>query len=186
MNRNDKYPLLKSTIEELFGDDAWRALKDSNRVLTWRKYAEKILKAVELSVADSVEVCDPELLKEISDCLQRGLKHLKLEKDIDDIVGVIAGTMTEMSFLQLGSMPRRKGTSGPYRLQKGKWQRNGHRSVVYVQTKAQKENSFLARQELEIGSDAQLKLKVEYRGSKSELQYPEWCAQRSHKKNAVD
>ena len=185
VNAYTKYLPLKSALEDLFGRDAWYALKESNHLGTWRKYAERTLKAVELSIKDTVEVYDPEWMEEVTSCLRNGMQHLKLVHEIDDIVGVVAGTMVEMSFLQLGHMPRRKGTSGPYPLRKGEWRFNGFRSVAYLQTKGQRENRFLSLQRREIGFDQQFDLMDEYRRSKSELAYPEWCAQRQHGKGAA-
>ena len=178
MNAYTKYLPLKSAIENLFGRDAWYALKESNHIGTWRKYAARTLKAVELSIKDSIEIYDTDWMEEVSSCLREGMAQLKLAEAIDDVVGVLAGTMLEMSFLQLGHMPRRKGRSGPYPLRKGDWRLNGFRSVVYLQTKGQKESRFLSLQRREIGFDAQFDLMSEYRRSKSELSYPEWCAQR--------
>jgi hypothetical protein len=120
VNAYTKYLPLKSAIENLFGRDAWYALKESNHLGTWRKYAEKTLKAVELSIKDSVEIYDSDWMEEVSSCLHEGMAQLKLADAIDDVVGVLAGTMLEMSFLQLGHMPRRKGRLGPYPLRKGR------------------------------------------------------------------
>ncbi len=178
MNAYTKYLPLKSALEDLFGSDAWYALKESNRLGTWRKYAERTLKAVELSITDSVEIYDEEWMEEVFSCLRNGMEQLKLATAIDDVVGVLAGTMVEMSFLQLGYMPRRKGKSGPYPLRKGEWRLNGFRSVAYLQTKEQKEDRFLSLQRRKLGFDEQLDLMAEYRRSRSKLSYSAWRAQR--------
>lgn len=175
MNTYTKYIPLKSTVEDLFGSDAWYALKESNHLGTWRKYAERIFKAVELSIKDSVEVYDPEWMDAVILCLRNGMENLNFASEIDDVIGVIAGTMVEMSFLQIGHMPRRKGRKGPFPLRKGEWRFNGFRSVVYLQTEKQRENRFLATQREKIGFDAQFDLISEYRSSKSVLSYPAWC-----------
>jgi hypothetical protein len=59
--------------------------------------------------------------------------------------------MVEMSFLQIGHMPRCKGKPGPYPLRSGEWRLNGLRSVAYLQTKEQKEDRFLSLQRRELG-----------------------------------
>jgi len=179
MNEYTKYLSVKSALEDLFGSGAWYAPKESNHLGTWRKYADRTLKAVELSVRDSVEIYDDEWMQEVSRCLQNGKKDLDLADSIDEIVGVLAGTMIEMSFIQLGHMPRRKGTPGPYPLRKGEWKMNGFRSVAYLQTREQKEDRFLSLQRKEVGFDRQLDLMAEYRSSKSKLPYSEWCAKKS-------
>jgi len=185
MNAYTKYLPLKSAIEDLFGRDAWYALKESNHLGTWRKYAERTFKAVELSIEDTVEVYDPEWMEAVSSCLTKGMEQLKLVDAIDDVVGVVAGTMVEMSFLQIGYMPRRKGKSGPFPLRKGEWRFNAFRSVAYFQTRSQKENRFVSVQRAKIGFDAQFDLMAEYRRSKSELEYPEWCAVKNKSKGAA-
>jgi hypothetical protein len=175
VNAYTKFLPLKSAIEDLFGRDAWYALKESNHVGTWRKYADRTLRAVELSIKETVEVYDAEWMEEVTSSLREGMKQLKSADAIEDIVGVLAGTMIEVSFLQLGHMPRRKGKPGPYPLRKGKWRFNGFRSVVYTQTKEQKEDRFLSLQRRRIGFDQQFDLMAEYRRRKSDLSYPEWC-----------
>lgn len=179
MNEYTKYLPFKSALEDLFGSDAWYALKESNHLGTWRKYAEKTFKAVELTIRDSVQIYDDEWMLDVTSCLSRGKDQLKLATSIDDIVGVVAGTMIEMSFLQIGHMPRRKGKPGPYALRPGEWRFDGFRSVAYLQTKTQKEDRFLSLQRRELGFDEQFDLMSEYRRSKSKLAYSEWCAHRA-------
>lgn len=177
VNEYTKYLSVKSALEDLFGSDAWSALKESNHLRTWRKYAEKTLKAVELSITDSVEIYDDEWMAEVSSRLQQGIEQLKSADSIDEIVGVLAGTMIEVSFIQLGHMPRRKGRPGLYPLRKGEWRLNGFRSVAYFQTKSQREDRFLSVQRRKIGVDEQFDLLAKYHRSKSKLAYSEWCAQ---------
>jgi hypothetical protein len=114
VNAYTKYVTLKSAIEDLFGSDAWYALKESNHLGTWRKYAERTLRAVEIAVKDTVEVYDEEWLSELCECLARGIEAVRTADAIDDVVGVMAGTLIEVSFLQIGLMPRRKGRGGKY------------------------------------------------------------------------
>jgi hypothetical protein len=178
VNAYTKYLPLKSALEDIFGCDAWYALKESNHLGTWRKYAKRTLRAVELSIKDSVEIYDDEWMEEISSRLHKGIDQLKLANAIDEVVGVLAGTMIEVSFIQLGHMPQRKGKQGPYPLRKGEWRLSGFRSVAYFQTRAQKEDRFLSAQGRSIGIDEQFDLMAEYRRSKSNLAYSEWCVQR--------
>lgn len=178
MNSYTKYLPVKSVLEDLFGSEAWYELKESNHVKTWRKYAEKTFKAVELSISDSVEIYDQEWMAEISQRLSRGLKELKLAHSIDEVLGVLAGTMIALSFTQIGHMPMRRGTPGPYPLRKGEWRLNGFRTAAYLQTKVQKEDRFLSIQRREIGFDRQFDLVAEYRASRSKLAYSEWCSQK--------
>lgn len=177
MNTYSKYLILKSAIENLFGSQAWYSLKESNHVPTWRKYAEKTLKSIEISIKDTVDIYDEEWILEIEKNIQRGINALKHQKNIDEIVATLAGTLITVSFLQIGHMPRRKGNQHKFTLRKGNWRLNPYRQVVYLQTKEQKERLFLDKQIRAIGFEAQQDLQSEYRSSKSKLSYAEWCQQ---------
>jgi hypothetical protein len=139
VNTYTKYLTLKSAMEDLFGSEAWYALKESNHLGTWRKYARRTLRAVEVAVKDTVQVYDEEWLREVCECLERGNKAIGTAATIDDVVGVIAGTLVEVSFLQIGFMPRRKGRARKYPVRKGEWKFDGFRSVAYLQTNEQRE-----------------------------------------------
>jgi len=84
MNKYTKYLVLKSAIEELFGSDSWYALKDSNHVPTWRKYAVKTLKAIQVSISESVDVCDTEWRQEIDKLLAAGIERIQRDQAIDE------------------------------------------------------------------------------------------------------
>ena len=178
MNQYSKYLILKSAMENIFGPDAWYALKESNHVPTWRKYAEKMLKAIEFSIKDTVEIYDDEWIFEIEKSIQRGLENLKGKNAIDEIIAVLAGVLINVSFLQIGHMPRRSGKATKYSLRKGKWKFNSYRSVVYLQSKEQKENLFIDKQRIAIGFEKQQDLRGEHYRSQSKLPYSEWCENR--------
>jgi hypothetical protein len=165
-------------MEDLFGRDAWYALKESNHLGTWRKYGQKALRAVERSIFDTVEIYDDQWLADISKRLSRGMEQVKQADAIDEVVGVLAGTMLEVSFLQVGHMPRLKGRDGSRALRKGKWKMNAFRSVVYLQTQEQRDNQFRAAQRRAVGFNEQFDLEAEYRKSKSTLSYRDWCVKR--------
>lgn len=178
MNEYSKYLILKSAIEDLFGSEAWYALKESNRISAWKKYSEMTLRALELAIQDTVEIYDEEWLSDVLACIDRGIAAVKSHKSIDEIVGTLAGTLIEVSFLQVGIMPRRKGSSRKFPLRRGNWKLNSHRSVAYLQTTEQKEASFWSKQQRLIGVQKQMALHDEFRRSKSRLWYSEWCTQR--------
>jgi len=146
MNEYAKYMILKSAIEDIFGSEAWYSLKESNHIPTWRKYAEKTLKAIEFSIKDTIEIYDDEWVHEIEENIQRGVKSLKGQDSIDEIIATLAGTLINVSFLQIGHMPSRKGSNRKYSMRKGKWCFNAYRQVAYLQTKEQKENIFFDKQ----------------------------------------
>ena len=175
VNEYSKYLPLKSVMEDVFGAEAWYALKESNHIPTWRKYAEKLLKSIEFSIKDTVEIYDQEWMQEIEDCIHYGLSSLKTSNAIDEIIAVLAGVLANISFLQIGHMPRRKGTREKPSFRKGNWKFNGFRSVVYLQTPEQKENLFLHNQYSKIGFQKQQDLRGQHHRSKSKLPYSEWC-----------
>ncbi len=180
MNRYGKYLILKNAIENLFGSEAWYALKESDHVPTWRKYAEKTLKAVERAIKDTVKVYDDVWMTQIEEQISRGLESLKLNKEIDEIVGTLAGVMINVSFLQIGDRPIRSGKPRKFQLRKGKWRFNTYRQVVFLQSREQHELYFRDKQIKKIGMDEHYKLFLEYRDSKSELPYSEWCKSREN------
>lgn len=179
MNQYSKYLLLKSSIEDLFGSEAWYALKESNHIPTWKKYIEKTLKAVQLSINDTVEIYDEDWLSEIDEVVSRGLDSVKIAKNIDEIIAALAGSLIQISFLQIGYMPRRKGKQGKYSLRKGNWCLNGFRSVIYLQTKKQQEDLFWGKQRKELGFEKQMGLHSQYSADKTSLSYKEWCSKQN-------
>ena len=180
VNQYSKYMALKSVMEDVFGADAWYALKESNHIPTWRKYAQKLLKSIEFSIKDTVEIYDEEWMQLIEDCIHRGSSLLKSSDEIDEIIAVLAGVLVNVSFLQIGHMPRRKGGKKSPSFRKGNWKFDGFRSVVYLQTKEQQENLFLHNQYIKIGFDKQHDLRGEHYRSKSKLPYSEWCKLNGH------
>lgn len=175
MNEYSKYLILKSSIEDLFGTEAWYALKESNHLPTWRKYAERTLKAIELSIKDTVEIYDNAWLREVEENIQRGVDGIKSQKSIDEIIAALAGSLINISFLQIGLIPRRKGQPDKYPLKKGKWRLNTYRQAIYLQTRLQHENLFIDMQRKKIGIEEQMELFGEHHSSKSNLSYSEWC-----------
>ncbi|MFT6909600.1 MAG: hypothetical protein ACI8VC_002584 [Candidatus Endobugula sp.] len=175
MNRYSKYIPVKSAIENLFGKKAWYALKESNSVPTWKKYAEKTLKAIRVSIHQTVKHCDNEWLCEIDEKIDRGLAQAKNCKEIDELIAVLAGTLINVSFLQVGYMPHRSGSNKNFTLRKENWDFNLHRNVVYLQSHEQKENYFWGKQQRKIGFEEQLKIHQEYKASGSNISYSEWC-----------
>lgn len=174
-NEYTKYLFLKSAIEELFGSDAWYALKESNHIPTWRKYGIKTLQAIGFSIEATVDIFDDEWRSDIDRQLAEGIERIKRDGDIDEIIASLAGTLIRVSFMQIGLMPNRSGTSKSATLRKDAWRLNPFRSVIYTQTKEQKNKLFWSKQQKEIGFDTQFKLYAEYRRSKAETPYSEWC-----------
>jgi hypothetical protein len=178
MNTYTKYTLLKSVIENVLGSDAWYALKESNHLPTWKKQLIKVIDAIHVSIQASIEVYDQDWIEEINQVVETGIKEIKMSEDIEESISSLAATFINISFIQVGLMPRRKGKS-KVSLRKENWELNIYRSVIYIQSFQQKEELFWDKQQDEIGFREQLELKDAHRISKSKLPYSEWCIKMS-------
>ena len=175
MNEYQKYIVLKSAIEDLFGSDAWYALKESNSISVWRKYITKTLKAIQLSLLETVKVYDRDWLSNIDHDIDRGITLVKSITEIDELIAVLAGILIRVSFQQVGMMPSRKGSREKFPLRKGSWELSEYRSVQYVQCEEQRERMFWSKQQREIGFQKQMDLWSEYRKSGSKHSFSDWC-----------
>ncbi|GAB2894049.1 hypothetical protein GCM10027046_23770 [Uliginosibacterium flavum] len=169
--------MLKSAIEQLLGREAWYELKETTSLSPWRKNVLKLLKAIRISVEESVEVRDQAWFDSVAQNIARGEECAKASKDIDELLSCFTATLLRQVFLQIGTLPNRIGQSS-VSLRRDNWKLNGHRSVQYVQSSAQIESVFWSLQQKQIGIDNQMALLREHRKSKSTLSYSEWFRQR--------
>jgi hypothetical protein len=169
--------MLKSAFEQLFGESAWYELKETTSLAAWKKHTLKALRAIRISIRATVHVCDEPWLDEVHENLSRGEERTKESKDIDELLSCLTATLLRQVFLQLGTLPDRRGSAAAP-LDKAHWRLDAQRSVQYVQSHAQRENVFLWEQRRLIGFEAQLDLQAAYRRSKSELAFSAWCQQR--------
>jgi hypothetical protein len=179
MNEYTKYLVFKSAMEGVFGSEAWYALKESNHIPTWRKYILKALNAINISIHETVEQYDEDWLNEVEENIGRGIESAKKSKTIEELISVLAGTLLNISFLQIGFLPKRQGSPNKISLKKENWKFDIHRSVIYLQSIEQKEAMFWGKQQKKIGFDEQMKLHHEYRHSKSKLPYYKWCEEKT-------
>lgn len=175
-NLSHRY-VLKSAIEQLLGKDAWHQLKETTSLTPWRQQILKLLKAIRISVHESVQVHDKAWILAIEENLTDGEGAARQSKDIDELLSCFAATLLRQVFLQLGGLPNRK-TIANVTLKRENWRMNGLRSVQYVQSRAQIEAAFWNEQQSSIGFKKQLELLDEHRQSESKLPYSEWCRQR--------
>jgi hypothetical protein len=175
---------LKSVIENIFGSEAWYALKESNHLPTWKKQLSKAIKAIHLSIQVTVEIYDKEWIETVNQAVKHGIKDIETAEDIEEAISHLAATFINISFLQVGLMPKRKGISSKISLKKENWKLNPYRSVIYIQSPQQKENLFSDKQQQEIGFQKQLELKNAHRNSKSKLLYSEWCTKNTQQTNS--
>jgi len=178
MNEYSKYHFFKSTVEDLFGKKSWYDLKESNHIPTWKKYAKKILKSIEFSINSTIEIYDDIWISEIESNIERGIKHLNLVNSIDEIISVVAATLINVSFLQIGFMPKRAGNDMNVSFRKSNWQLDEFRTVAYLQSYDQKEKLFKKIQRKQIGFENQMALVREYHSEKRKESYIDWCNQK--------
>ncbi len=169
--------MLKSAIEQLLGSDVWYELKETTSFIPWRKNVLKLLKAIRISIEESVVIRDQGWFEAVMENIARGEEGVKTSKDIDDLLSCFTATLLRQVFLQIGTLPNRKGQS-IVSLKKDNWRLNGQRSVQYVQSRTQIESMFWSEQQKRIGFEKQMELCNEHRRSKSALPYSEWCRQR--------
>lgn len=53
--------------------------------------------------------------------LGHGIYSLGKAKGVDEMIGIVAASVLEVYFLQVGLMPRRKGSDSKVSLRKGAW-----------------------------------------------------------------
>ena len=169
-----EHVFLIETIENLFGNNARQALEGSNSLTTWKKYTQKTIKAVAISIQQTVQHCDKEWLAEVNKTTNNGLEKLNTCKTIDDVLAVLAGTFINLSFLQIGFMPQSRSKK-KISLRKNEWELSDFRSVIYLQSVKQREACFWHVQQQEMGFQRQMVLRDKYRVSHTPLQYMEWC-----------
>ena len=166
---------LKSAIEVVLGNQAWLELKETTSATTWKRHVLKLLDAIEVSVATTVQIKDDEWLEEVRSNLEHGRELARLAKVPEDAIAALSGTLLLQVFLQLGRAPSRKMVASVPLTPKN-WDFSGFRTVQYVQSPQQKEDLFLFKQRRNIGFDAQFDMQAKYRQSGSKLPYSEWCA----------
>ena len=120
---------LKSSIEDLLGNRAWLELKESTSTTTWRRYVQKLLDAIELSIETTVLIKDEEWSQEIRANLDHGRELTRIAKTPEDAIAALSATLLRQVFLQLGSAPSRK-TAKTVPLKPQNWDFSGFRSEI--------------------------------------------------------
>ena len=99
--------MLKSAIEQLLGSDAWYELKETTSLTPWRKNVLKLLKAIRISIEESIEIRDQGWFEAVIENLARGEEGVKTSKDIDELLSCFTATLLRQVFLQIGTLPNR-------------------------------------------------------------------------------
>jgi hypothetical protein len=133
------YPL-KAAFEQILGKRTYRKLKETATLSDWKVETKKLLKAIELSLTETVKVADAEFHKEAKQILDLGCAHTKSAKDISELFAGLSATLTRVVFLQIGYIPAHDRVESISLTQKN-WNLACVRSVQYVQSSEQKETA---------------------------------------------
>jgi len=131
---------LKAAFEQILGKRAYRKLKETAGLADWKVETTKLLKAIELSIIETVKVADTEFYEEANQILELGCAHIKSAKDISELFASLSATLTRIVFLQIGYIPAH-GQVESVSLSQKNWNLSRVRSVQYVQSAAQKETA---------------------------------------------
>mgnify|MGYP001608505597 FL=1 len=133
------YPL-KAAFEQILGKRSYRKLKETAGLSDWKVETTKLLKAIELSIVETVKVADTEFYEEANQIIELGRVHIKNAKDISELFASLSATLTRIVFLQIGYIPAHGRVESLSLIQKN-WNLACVRSVQYVQSTAQKETA---------------------------------------------
>jgi len=138
-NMEDGY-VLKHLFENLFGRKAWLDLKHSTDLPKWKNYCARLLSAIEVSAKTTIQVVDEQWLRELAAQVEHGKNLIKLSKDFEQLFASLAGSLGNISFLQLGLIPTRLTQDSVTLRHTSNWKLDSYRSVQYVQNQTQQEN----------------------------------------------
>lgn len=133
------YPL-KAALEEILGKSTYRKLKETATLSDWKLETKKLLKAIELSIIETVKVADVEFYKEAKEILELGRTHIKSAKEISELFASLSAALTRLAFLQIGYIPAHGRVESAILAQKN-WNLSCVRTVQYVQSIDQKKTA---------------------------------------------
>jgi hypothetical protein len=132
--------VLKHLFENLFGKKAWYDVKHSTDIAKWKKYCDRLLSAIEVSANATVQIADDHWFDELAREVSHGKKLIKLSEDFEQLFANLAGSLGNISFLQLGLIPTRLSQASITLRHSCNWQLDHYRSVQYVQNQQQMTN----------------------------------------------
>ena len=133
------YPL-KAALEQILGERTYRKLKETATLPDWKLETKKLLKAIELSIIETVKVADADFYTEAKEILELGHAHIKSAKEISELFASLSATLTRLVFLQIDYIPAHHRVESISLAQKN-WNFSCVRSVQYVQSIAQKKTA---------------------------------------------
>ena len=131
------YPM-KDVFEVILGTASFRAVKDYGSLKTWKIETVRLLRAIALSIAETVEVADEEWKADVQAEIEFGISIAKSATKIDELFAGLAATLATLVFLQVGFLPRDHRKVKRVTLSPRNWKLNSVRSVQYVQNEEQK------------------------------------------------
>lgn len=139
-NMEDGYGL-KHLFENLFGQKAWYELKHSTDIRIWKKYCTRLISAIEVSANATVQIADEAWFEQLLTEVTHGKEMLKRSEDFEQLFANLAASLGTLSFLQLGLVPRRLMEESITLRHPANWKLDRYRSVQYVQSAEQRQNS---------------------------------------------
>ena len=99
------YPM-KDVFEAILGTASFRAVKDYGSLKTWKTETVRLLRAIALTIAETVEVADEEWKADVQAEIEFGISIAKSATKIDELFAGLAATLATLVFLQVGFLPR--------------------------------------------------------------------------------
>jgi hypothetical protein len=171
-----QYAAIKMAFEQIFGNKAWRDLKECTSIKTWKKYISKLLQAIRLAVKETIEIRDDVWFAEICEHIERGLQITQSARSIEELHSGLSATLIRIVFLQIGMIPNRRQAKH-VTLTRENWHLNDFRTVQYIQSNSQLERQFWNKQQKTLGVEKQMNIWERYRASKSKIPYSKWCTE---------
>src|SRR5712692_2355874 len=98
------YPL-KAALEQILGRRTYAKLKETGTLADWKAETKKLLKAIDLSVKETVKVADAEFFEEVTQLIELGNSHIASAKEISELFAGLSATLARLVFLQIGYIP---------------------------------------------------------------------------------
>ena len=131
------YPA-KALFERVLGRSAFLRVKDYGPLSSWQKNYDRLLRAIGVAAAATVEVADAEWYAQFNEVLAQGIRGIRAARAIDELHASVAATLGELSFVQLGFVPRAHYQMDVVPLVPRNWHLDHVRTVQYVQSVEQR------------------------------------------------
>jgi hypothetical protein len=140
---------LKALLERVLGHESFMRVKEYAPLSAWRAECTRLLKAIRVAVTSTVDIADATWRDEVEQLLARGIQRVRMAATVGELHAVLAATLGELCFLQLGDIPQRSLARKSAPLTAAHWRLTAFRSVQYVQTpeQAARVNSKLPQSE---------------------------------------